>query len=104
LSVNIILTLHKAIVSSIKAYARPAWMFAAHTYHLILQHLWNEVLRATGNFLRHTSIRELHVAFNIPYVCDFITILCRQQAAVIQSHDNENVRNIGQGEAIRRKC
>jgi hypothetical protein len=28
--------------------------------------------------------------------------LCRQQAAVIQNHDNENVRNIGQGEARHR--
>jgi hypothetical protein len=29
--------------------------------------------------------------------------LCRQQAEVIQNHDNENVRNIGQGEARHRK-
>jgi hypothetical protein len=29
----------------------------------------------------------------------YITKLCRQQAEVMQSHDNENVRNIGQGEA-----
>jgi hypothetical protein len=39
----------------------------------------------------------------IPYVYDFITKLCRQQAEVILNHDNENVRNIGQGEARRRK-
>jgi hypothetical protein len=37
--------------------------------------------------------------FNIPYVYDFITKLCRQQAVVILNHDNEIVRNIGQGEA-----
>jgi hypothetical protein len=35
-------------------------------------------------------------------VYDFITKLCRQQAEVIQNHDNENVRNIGQGEAPHR--
>jgi hypothetical protein len=29
--------------------------------------------------------------------------LCRQQAEVIQNHENENVRNIGQGEARHRK-
>jgi hypothetical protein len=29
--------------------------------------------------------------------------LCRQQAEVIENHDNENVRNIGQGEARHRK-
>jgi hypothetical protein len=32
-----------------------------------------------------------------------ITKLCRQQAEVIQNHDNENVRNIRQGEARHRK-
>jgi hypothetical protein len=39
----------------------------------------------------------------IPYVYDFITKLCRQQAEVIQNHANPNVRNIGQGEAQHRK-
>jgi hypothetical protein len=29
---------------------------------------------------------------------DYITKLCRQQAEVIQNHENANVRNIGQGE------
>jgi hypothetical protein len=28
--------------------------------------------------------------------------LCRQQAEVIQNHENANVRNIGQGEALHR--
>jgi hypothetical protein len=37
------------------------------------------------------------MAFKIPYVNEYITKLCRQQAEVIQNHDNENVRNIGQG-------
>jgi hypothetical protein len=34
---------------------------------------------------------------------DYITKLCRQQAEVIQNHDNENVHNTGQGEARHRK-
>jgi hypothetical protein len=41
--------------------------------------------------------------FKIPYVYDYITKLCRQQVEVIQNHDNENVCNIGQGEARHRK-
>jgi hypothetical protein len=45
----------------------------------------------------------LHVAFDIPYVYDFITKLCRQQAEVIKNHVNPNVRSIGQGEAQHRK-
>jgi hypothetical protein len=70
---------------------------------LKLQRLQNMVLRTSGNFPRHTSVRELHVASKIPYVYDFITKLCRQQAEVIQNHVNTNVRNIGQGEAQHRK-
>jgi hypothetical protein len=43
------------------------------------------------------------MAFKIPYVCDFITKFCRQQAQVIQNHKNSIVRNTGQGEAQHRK-
>jgi hypothetical protein len=32
-----------------------------------------------------------------------MTKLCRQQAEVIQQHENANVRNIGQGEQRHRK-
>jgi hypothetical protein len=83
--------------------ACPAWESAADTHFLKLQRLQNKVLRTIGNFPRSTPVRELHTAFNIPYMYDFITKLCRQQAEVILNHDNENVRNIGQGEARHRK-
>jgi hypothetical protein len=75
--------------------ACPAWEFAADTYLLKLQRLQNMVLRTIANFPTRTPARELHVAFKIPYVYDFITKLCRKQAEVIQNHENENVRNIG---------
>jgi hypothetical protein len=42
---------------------------------------------------------QFHKAFQIPYVYDYITKSCRQQAQVIQNYENENVRYIGQGEA-----
>jgi hypothetical protein len=45
----------------------------------------------------------MHVAFQIPYDYDYITKLCRKQAKVIQNHENENVRYIGQSEAQYRK-
>jgi hypothetical protein len=80
-----------------------AWEFATESYLPKLQRLQNCVLQTTGNFSRRTSVRNLHVTFQIPYVYDYITKLCRQQAEVIQNHDNENVRNIGQGEARHRK-
>jgi hypothetical protein len=47
--------------------------------------------------------RDMHVAFQIPYVYDYITKSCRQQAEVIQNHKNGNVRYIGQGETPHRK-
>jgi hypothetical protein len=43
------------------------------------------------------------MAFQIPYVYDYITKSCRQQAEVIQNNENENVHYIGQGEARHRK-
>jgi hypothetical protein len=84
-------------------YACPAWESAAETYLLKLQRLHNKVLRTIGSFSRRTSVRDMHMAFLIPYVYDYITKSCRQQAEVIQNQENENVRYIGQGEARHRK-
>jgi hypothetical protein len=61
------------------------------------------VLRTIGSFPRRTSVRDMHVAFQIAYVYDYITQSCRQQAEVIQNHENENVRYIGQSQARHRK-
>jgi hypothetical protein len=45
----------------------------------------------------------MHVAFHVPYVYDYIAKLCRRQAEIIQNHENENVRDIGQSETPHRK-
>jgi hypothetical protein len=79
--------------------ASPARQFAADTHLMQLQHLQKKVLCTIGNFPRRTLVRELHMAFQLLYVYDYITKLCRQQAEVIQNHENENVHNIEQGEA-----
>jgi hypothetical protein len=84
-------------------YACPTWEFAAFTNLITLQLLQNKALRTIGNIPRRTPVRELHKAFHLPYVYDYMAKLCRQQAEVILNHDNENVRNIGQGEARHRK-
>jgi hypothetical protein len=84
-------------------YACPAWEVAAECHLLKLQRLQNKVLRTTGNFLKCTSVRDMHKAFHMPHVYDYITKSCRQQAEVIQNHEHENVRYIGQGEAQHRK-
>jgi hypothetical protein len=66
------------------------------------QRLQNKVLRTIDNFPRRTPVCDLHITFKILYVYDYIKKLCRQHVEVIQNHDNENVRNIGQGEAQHR--
>jgi hypothetical protein len=103
LSANIELTLHKALIRSVMTYACPAWEFAAESHLLKLQRLQNKVLRTIGNFPRRTSVHDLHMVFQIPYFYDYITRSCRQQAQIVQNHENENVRYIGQGEAPHRK-
>jgi hypothetical protein len=82
-------------------YACPAWEFAAEFHLLKLQRLPNKVLRTNGNFPRRASVRDMHVAFQITYVYDYITKSCRQHVEVSQNH--ENVRYIEQSEARHRK-
>jgi hypothetical protein len=83
-------------------YACPVWEFAAETYLLKLQRLQNKVLRTIGYLPRCTLVCDMHVAFQIPYDYGYTTKLCRRQAEIIHSHENENVRNIGQGETPNR--
>jgi hypothetical protein len=52
---------------------------------LKLQRLQNRFLHTIWNLPSRTSVRDLHVA------------------EIIQNHENENFRNIGQGEARHRK-
>jgi hypothetical protein len=91
LSTNSKLTLStKALIRSVKSYACPVWEFAAET-HL-----------ATNAKQGHL-IRDMHVAFQVPYAYDYVTKLYRRQAEIIQNHENENVIIIGQGETPLRK-
>jgi hypothetical protein len=73
LSANIKLCLHKALISSAITYARPAWKFAAVSHLVKLQRLQNKILRTIGNLPGRTPVRDLHMAFKIPYVYDYIT-------------------------------
>jgi hypothetical protein len=84
-------------------YACPAWELAADTCFMKLERLQNKVLRTIGNFPRCTPVRDLHTAFDLPFLYDYITNFCRKQAEVIQNHENEHGRSIGQGEARHRK-
>jgi hypothetical protein len=95
---NIKWTLHMALVRFILTCACPSWQFAADAYPMKLLRPQNKIFLTIGNCPRLTPTCELHVAFNIPYAYDFITILCRQQAAVILNHENANIHNTGRGE------
>jgi hypothetical protein len=77
-------------------YAGPTWEFAADTHLMKLQQLQKKVLRTIDKFTKNIPIRDMHNAFQIPYVNDYIT---RQQAQVIQNHENSCILNTGQGEA-----
>jgi hypothetical protein len=61
------------------------------------------VLRAIEDLDRRTSFRELHVAFETPYMYNYITKLCMTHTEVILNHVNPNARGIRQGEARHRK-
>jgi hypothetical protein len=71
LSTNIKLTLHKAPIRSVRSYVCPSWGFAADTYLIKMQRLQNKLFRTIGNFPRCTPVRDLHTAFNLPYVYDY---------------------------------
>jgi hypothetical protein len=60
----------------------------------------NKVLCTIGKLSRCTPVRDLHIPSEYMII---YKKLCRQQAEVIQNHENEYVRGIGQGEARRRK-
>jgi hypothetical protein len=77
-------------------------------YTLVFTCRFHETVLKTGfspplAIFQDTSIRDMHVAFQVPYVYDYVTKLCRLQAEIIHNHENENVRNIGQGETPHRK-
>jgi hypothetical protein len=100
LSTNIKFTLNKALIRSKMTSACPTWKLAADKHLLKVQRLQNTVLRTTENFSRRKPVRDLHMAFELPYIYDYITRLCRQQAEVIE---NATVLNIGQDEPRHRK-
>jgi hypothetical protein len=81
-------------------YVCPAWELAADTY---LYKLQKKVLRSIGNFPRCIPVGDLHTVSNFPYVYDCITKLCRQQAEVIQNHEDKYVHGKRQSEARHRK-
>jgi hypothetical protein len=99
LRANIKLIIHNPLIRTIMTYACSSWEFEAENHLLKLQRLQNKVHRTIGNIPGLTPVRDLHMAFKLPYVYDYITKVCRQQAEIIQNHEHANAHNIEQGEA-----
>lgn len=60
-------------------------------------------VKFTAPTVRNTGTGEIRVQLQIPYVYVHMTKLANQQTEVVQFHENENFRNIRQGEARHRK-
>lgn len=55
-------------------------------------------------FSKARLTNEPHVAFKIPYLCDYITKRFRQQAEIVPKPDNKSFRNIGHAETQHVEC
>jgi hypothetical protein len=95
-SANFKFRLYKTLIRSIMTYVCFTWEHEADAHLLRLQRLQNRAHRVIGDFDRCTPVRELQVAFKIPYVYDYATQLSRTQAEVILNHENPNVSGTGQ--------
>jgi hypothetical protein len=79
-------------------YACPAWEFTAYTHLSKFQSLQSKVLGTIGKLPRPTPVSEYGM-FHVSYIYVCTNKLCRQQAEVIQNHENANVRDIRKEEA-----
>jgi len=69
-------------------YACLACEFEADSHVLKFYRLHDLVFPIIGNLPRRTPGRDLHVTFKIPYIYNSVTKLSKQQAEVIQNHEN----------------
>jgi hypothetical protein len=81
-------------LSCLRVCSRPSTEIAAPAKQSSPHH-WKFSVAQTGSRFTHT--------FKFSYIYDYITKLNRQQAEVIQNHENANVHNIGQCEPRHRK-
>jgi hypothetical protein len=92
--------IHHYRLSSWKLQENIHWYFNISSLDLLkLQCLQKKFLCTNGNFPRPTPVCNLHTAFNLPYVYNYKSKLCKQQAEVIKNHENEHVGSIRQVKA-----
>jgi hypothetical protein len=75
--------------------ACPAWEFMAGTLLIKLSRMQNKV---TVQLVIYQGAHGFMICLPTSYIHDYRTKLCRQQVQVIQNHETENIRKIGQGE------
>jgi hypothetical protein len=94
LSTNIKLTLYKALIMSVMAYTCARWKYATDVHLLKLQTPGEESSMRYWKPRQTHSGSELHLAFKIPYMYNYIIKLCRTQAEVIINHQNPIVHGV----------
>jgi hypothetical protein len=62
--------------------------------HFEIAVLHNKIFYTISKFPKCTPVCQLHMAFQVPYIYDYITKLCRQQAEVLQNDENANFHDI----------
>jgi hypothetical protein len=85
--------LYKTAIRWVMVYSCPSWECTADAHLLKLQRLQMRVVRA-NNLDRRRTFRRPHVPFNIRYVYDYITKLCRRQAEGIQNQLNPDAQAV----------
>jgi hypothetical protein len=63
--------------------------YAVDAHALKLQRLHNRLLRGIGKFDGSTEVREMHMAFKIRNVYDYVIKLCTKHIDVIPNHRNK---------------
>ena len=74
--------------------ASPDWEISANTGGFLLQRCKTQLFVRQTDIPMRRSIRDLNVAFKIPYLHDFIAKRRRQYSEVIQNHKQGHFRNV----------
>jgi hypothetical protein len=72
-----------------------------HLFRIYFRLKCNLLTSRPSSTVHVSALYDLHeiMVVKVLYIYDYIKKLCRQQAEVIQNHENANVRDIGKSEA-----
>jgi hypothetical protein len=94
LSLHNKLTLYKLMIRPVLTYVAPIWSNTSSSNYRHLQLLQSKCLRVIGNYSRRTPIPNLHSAFNVEPIQEFIYCLMEKFFHNCSTHLNPLVRQI----------